>query len=49
MDIPQPRRPRHLPDHSEICLRALVDHGPADLVASKMVALIERGAPRDSA
>ena len=29
MDTPQPRRPSHLPDHSEVCLRALVDHGLA--------------------
>ena len=33
MDTPQPRRPSHLPDHSEICLRALVDHGLAEHIS----------------
>ena len=57
-----PRRPTHMPEYAEACVRALVEQlepsNPlpwaemgldsfADLVASKMVALVERGAPRD--
>lgn len=33
MDTPQPRRPQHLPDHSEMCLQALVDHGLAEKIS----------------
>ena len=33
METPQPRRPRHLPDHSEMCLQALVDHGLAENIS----------------
>jgi hypothetical protein len=29
----QPKKPAHLPDFSEACLRALVDHGLADKIA----------------
>jgi hypothetical protein len=47
----QPRRPTHLPEYADACLEALAAQGLLDsfpgLVASKMVALVERGAPRD--
>ena len=33
MSTPQPHRPEHLPDYSEMCLQALVDHGLADKIA----------------
>jgi len=33
MDIPQPRRPEHLPDYSEMCLLALVEQGLADKIS----------------
>lgn len=33
MDTPQPRRPQHLPDYSEMCLQALVDHGLAENIS----------------
>ena len=33
MDTPQPRRPQHLPDYSEMCLQALVDHGLAEKIS----------------
>lgn len=68
-----PKRPRHTPEHAELCLEALVSEGLgdrislgalleapapapwpsvlldslADLLANKMTALVERGAPRD--
>src|SRR5436305_10207428 len=43
--MPEPSRPSHLSEYAETTLAAL-DSLP-DLVASKMVALVERGAPRD--
>jgi Nucleotidyl transferase AbiEii toxin, Type IV TA system len=33
MDIPQPRRPEHLPDYSEMCLQALVERGLAEKIS----------------
>lgn len=33
MATPQPRRPEHLPDYSEMCLQALVDHGLAEKIS----------------
>ncbi len=33
MNSPLPRRPAHLPDHSEVCLRALVEQGLADKIS----------------
>ncbi len=33
MSTPRPHRPEHLPDYSEMCLQALVDHGLADKIA----------------
>jgi hypothetical protein len=33
MEFPQPRRPEHLPDYSEMCLQALVDHGLAEKIS----------------
>lgn len=33
MKAPRPKRPRQLPDHSEDCLRALVDKGVADKIS----------------
>ena len=33
MDAPQPHRPEHLPDYSEMCLQALVDHGLAEKIS----------------
>ncbi len=29
----QPRRPEHLPDHREMCLQALVEHGLAEHIS----------------
>jgi hypothetical protein len=33
MHIPQPRRPKYLPDYSEMCLRALVERGLAEKIS----------------
>jgi hypothetical protein len=47
----QPIQPTHLSSYAEICLQAIANQGLGGrlslLVASKMVALVERGAPRD--
>ncbi len=33
MHIPQPRRPKYLPDYSEMCLQALVERGLAEKIS----------------
>jgi hypothetical protein len=44
--MPEPVRPSNLSEYAEKTLAIALDSLP-DLVASKMVALVERGAPRD--
>jgi hypothetical protein len=45
--MPESVRPSHLSEYAEKTLAALAAAGLPDLMVSKMVALVERGAPRD--
>lgn len=49
-DLPQPRRPTHMPELAERCLHQLAESGLSNQISlggALGLSLVERGAPRD--